>query len=57
MPYLHPVLVPTFRSGENELALAAGLGVDLRLARRLDVRVAGSFGDLEGFSVGLTWVR
>jgi hypothetical protein len=57
MPYLHPVLVPTFRSGDNELALAAGLGVDLRLGRRLDVRVAGSFGDIEGFSVGLAWVR
>jgi hypothetical protein len=57
MPYFHPVLVPTFRSGDDELALAAGLGVDLRLARRLDVRVSGSFGDIEGFAVSVVWVR
>jgi hypothetical protein len=56
-PYLHPVLVPTFRHGDSELALAAGLGLDLRLARRLDVRVSGSFGDIEGFAVGIAWVR
>jgi hypothetical protein len=57
MPYFHPVLVPTFRSGDDELALAAGLGMDLRLARRLDVRVSGSFGDIEGFAVSVVWVR
>jgi len=57
MPYLHPVLVPTFHSGDSELALAAGLGLDLRLARRLEIRVSGSFGDIEGFAVGVAWVR
>jgi hypothetical protein len=36
---------------------ALGLGLDLRLTRRFDLRVAGSFGDLEGFSVSFAWVR
>jgi hypothetical protein len=57
LPYLHPVLLPTFSEGDSELGLALGLGLDLRLARRFDLRVAGSVGDLAGFSVSLTWVR
>ena len=57
VPYLHPVLVPTFSEGDNELELALGLGLDIRLTRRFDLRVAGSVGDLEGFSVSFAWVR
>jgi hypothetical protein len=56
VPYLHPVLVPTF-DGDDELELALGLGLDIRLTRRFDLRVAGSVGDLEGFSVSFAWVR
>jgi hypothetical protein len=57
VPYLHPVLVPTFASGDSELELALGLGLDIRLTRRFDLRVSGGFGDLEGFAVGFAWVR
>lgn len=57
VPYLQPVLVPTFSDGDSELELALGLGLDLRLTRRFDLRVAGSVGDLEGFSVSFAWVR
>jgi hypothetical protein len=57
MPYLHPVLVPTFRDDDSEMAVALGLGLDLRVARQLDVRVSGGAGDLEGFAVGIVWVR
>jgi hypothetical protein len=57
VPYLHPMLMPTFSSGNSELELALGLGFDLCLTRRFDLRVAGSVGDLEGFSVSLAWVR
>jgi len=57
VPYLHPMLVPTFSSGDSELELALGLGFDIRLTRRFDLRVAGSVGDLEGFSVSFAWVR
>jgi hypothetical protein len=57
VPYLQPVLLPTFSEGNSELGLALGLGLDLRLSRRFDLRVAGSVGDLEGFSVTFAWVR
>jgi len=57
VPYLQPVLLPTFSDGDSELGLALGLGLDLRLTRRFDLRVAGSVGDLEGFSVSFAWVR
>jgi hypothetical protein len=57
VPYLQPVLVPRFSDGDSELELALGLGLDLRLTRRFDLRVAGSVGDLEGFSVTFAWVR
>jgi hypothetical protein len=57
VPYLQPVLVPTFSEGDSELEFALGLGLDLRLSRRFDLRVAGSVGDLEGFSVTFAWVR
>jgi hypothetical protein len=57
VPYLHPVLIPTFSEGDDELELALGLGLDIRLTRRFDLRVAGSVGDLEGFAVSFAWVR
>jgi hypothetical protein len=57
VPYLQPVLIPTFSSGDSELALALGLGLDLRLTRRFDLRVCGSVGDLEGFAVSFAWIR
>lgn len=57
VPYLQPVLVPTFAGGDSELELALGLGLDIRLTRRFDLRVSGGVGDLEGFAVGFAWVR
>jgi len=57
VPYLQPVLVPRFSEGDSELELALGMGLDLRLTHRFDLRVAGSVGDLEGFSVTFAWVR
>jgi len=57
VPYLQPVLIPTFSSGKSALEFALGLGLDMRLSRRFDLRVSGSFGDLEGFSVSFAWVH
>jgi hypothetical protein len=57
VPYLQPVLVPRFSDEDSEVELALGLGLDVRLTRRFDLRVAGSVGDLEGFSVTFAWVR
>lgn len=57
VPYLEPVLVPTFRDGGSDLGFALGLGLDLRLTRRFDLRVSGALGDLEGFAVTFAWLR
>jgi hypothetical protein len=57
VPYLQPVLVPTFSEGDSEMDFALGLGLDLRLTRRFDLRVSGAVGDLEGFAVSFAWVR
>jgi hypothetical protein len=57
VPYLQPTLVPRFGGGDSELGFALGLGLDLRLTRRFDLRVAGSLGDLEGFAISFAWLR
>jgi hypothetical protein len=57
VPYLQPVVIPRFSDGDSELDFALGLGLDLRLTRRFDLRVSGSVGDLEGFAVSFAWVR
>jgi hypothetical protein len=57
VPYLHPVLIPTFRESNSEFGVALGLGLDMRLGRSFDLRVSGGFGDMEGFAVTAAWVR
>jgi hypothetical protein len=57
VPYLQPVLVPTFSEGDSEMEFALGLGLDIRLTRRFDLRVSGAVGDLSGFAVSFAWVR
>jgi hypothetical protein len=57
VPYLHPVLIPTFGDGDSEFGVALGLGLDMRLGRSFDLRVSGGFGDMEGFAVSAAWVR
>jgi hypothetical protein len=57
VPYLQPVLVPAFSDGDSDLGFALGLGLDLRLTRRFDLRVSGSVGDLEGFAVSFAWLQ
>jgi hypothetical protein len=57
VPYLQPVLIPTFSKGDSSLDFALGLGLDIRLARHVDLRVSGSVGDLEGFAVSFAWVK
>ncbi len=57
VPYLHPVVIPTFGEGDSEFGVALGLGLDMRLGRRFDLRVSGGFGDMEGFAVTAAWVH
>lgn len=57
VPYLHPVLAPTFGDGNDDLLATVGLGVDFKVSRSLDIRVSGGIGDLDGIAIGLSWIR
>lgn len=57
VPYAEPVLVPTFGSGDNDVAVALGLGADLRFNRRFELRAAIGIGDIENFSIGFAFAR
>lgn len=57
VPYVQPVLAPTFGDGDDELLLAIGLGVDWKVTRRLDIRLSGGVGDIDGIAIGLSWIR
>jgi len=56
VPYFTPTLVPTFAS-ESSIDFAFGLGVDIQFSDRFDLNVSGSFGDLDGISVGFAWLH
>lgn len=55
VPYVNPVIAPTFGDLLDDVQFALGLGVDIALSPAFDVRVSGSLGDLEGVGVGLAW--
>ncbi len=57
VPYAEPVLVPTFGNGGSHVAIALGLGADLRFSRRFELRAAIGVGDIENFSVGFAVAR
>ncbi len=57
VPYAHPVLAFAFGDSNDDLVFGLGLGVDVRVAQNLDIRVAGALFDYEGISLGLSWVR
>ncbi|HET6778932.1 MAG TPA: hypothetical protein VFH26_08580 [Gemmatimonadales bacterium] len=56
-PYAHPVIVPTFGSGDDDVNFALGLGVDIRFSQTWSVRASGGLGDIEGVGVSLTYIR
>ena len=56
-PYAHPVIVPTFGSGDDDVNFALGLGVDIRFSQSWSVRASGGLGDIEGVGVSLTYIR
>jgi hypothetical protein len=57
VPYVNPVIAPTFGDLLDDVQFALGLGVDIALSPSFDVRVSGSLGDLEGVGIGLAWHR
>jgi hypothetical protein len=56
-PYAHPVIVPTFGSGDDDVNFAFGLGVDIRFSQSWAVRASGGLGDIEGVGVSLTYLQ
>ena len=61
VPYFQPIIVPTFYSGDNApdggVDFALGLGVDIKFGGRLDIRVSGGIGDIDGVAIGLAYVH
>jgi opacity protein-like surface antigen len=58
-PFIHPVLAPVFGDGEDDVAFAVGLGVDIQFSRYLTAKVSGGIGDdvLQGIGIGLAFTR
>jgi hypothetical protein len=57
VPYAEPVLVPIFGSGDSDVLVALGLGADLRINRRFELRLGIGIGDIENFSIGFSIAR
>ncbi|HEU5220329.1 MAG TPA: hypothetical protein VFU23_16835 [Gemmatimonadales bacterium] len=57
VPYAEPVIVPFFGSGDSDVLVALGLGADLRINRRFEIRLGIGIGDIENFSLGLSIAR
>lgn len=57
VPFVHPVIVPTFGGGDDDVNFALGLGVNVNLSENLSVRASGGIGDIEGVGVSLAFVR
>jgi hypothetical protein len=57
VPYLHPVIIPTFGSGDDDVNFALGLGVDIRFSERWAVLASGGLGDLDGVGVSLAYIQ
>jgi hypothetical protein len=56
-PYAHPVIVPTFGGGDDDVNFAFGLGVDVRFSGSWALRASGGLGDIEGVGLSLTYIQ
>lgn len=57
VPYVHPVIVPTFGGGNSDVNFALGLGVDIRFSDSWAVRASGGLGDIDGVGVSVAYLR
>ena len=61
VPYVQPVIVPTFWTGDNApdsgVDFALGLGVDVTFGGSFDLRVSGGIGDIDGVAISVGWVH
>lgn len=56
-PFVQPVIVPVFGSGDSDVDFALGLGVDMRFSQDWSVRVSGGIGDIEGVGLSLAYIH
>jgi hypothetical protein len=57
VPYVHPVIVPTFGGGDSQVNFALGLGVDIRFSESWAVRASGGIGDIDGVGISVAYIR
>jgi hypothetical protein len=57
VPYVHPVIVPTFGGGDSDVNFALGLGVDIKFSEQWAIRASGGLGDIEGVGISLAYLR
>jgi hypothetical protein len=57
VPYLHPVIVPTFGGGDSQVNFALGLGVDIRFSESWAIRASGGIGDIDGVGISVAYIR
>lgn len=57
VPYVHPVIVPTFGGGNDDVNFALGLGVDIRFSQQWAIRASGGLGDIEGVGISVAYIR
>jgi hypothetical protein len=55
--YLQPTLGVAFGDTSENIVVSLGIGLDFKLSRRLDLRVNGGIGDIDGIAIGLSWVK
>jgi hypothetical protein len=57
VPYAEPLIMPTFGDEHSDVLVALGLGADLRINRRFEIRLGIGIGDIENFSIGFSIAR
>ena len=57
VPYVHPVIVPTFGGGDSNVDFALGLGVDIGFSETWAIRASGGIGDIEGVGISVAYIR
>ncbi|HUF36773.1 MAG TPA: hypothetical protein VMN37_12535 [Gemmatimonadales bacterium] len=57
VPYVHPVLVPSFFGDDSDVDFALGLGVDVRFSDSFAIRASGGLGDIDGVGISLAYIR
>jgi hypothetical protein len=57
VPYAHPIVVPIFGGGGDDVGFSLGLGVDIKFSDRWAIRASGGLGDLEGVGISVAYLR